>query len=473
MEIQKTLIKYLFKFYIITNLIFFLSCNKNNELLTIDVTLSSVVKINNDAVEDIIVEVFSSPVDRDMRNNMITSKKTDKNGYVSFSKSDLNKNNSLPDKINGVFYLNLFKGNNRGQAETEFIDFNKNKNINQSITLEDANAEKIIVKVAVVYENPYIKDNNQRFHESFKTPGYTFKWNDPVLLSKAYEKALEEVSHNTVDYQIIQEIDAERMFTYLKNDPSKKLLTIDEIVNYLKEENWKTFKDVETSYDYNAMVSYYEFDKMRDRDEIQEVWVWTFPYGGMYESHMMGDSAFWINSPANENPTCSNKLSIMGLNYERDLACALESYGHRFESTMMQVFGWWDYDNKANLSDLTSWELFSAYKTKYDKYEKGLSQVGNVHFPPNGTHDYDFGNETNVESYVDDWLNYPFLRSEYPKTVNRSEWGNPEGSWQLGWMKYYLGRMPHFKGVNPVDGKLNNWWNYVINYDDAIQKTNL
>src|SRR5690554_7474454 len=113
---------------------------------------------------------------------------------------------------------------------------------------------------------------------------------------------------------------------------------------------------------------------MRDNGEIHEVWVWTFPYGGMWESHMMGEGAFWINSQPNENPSCKELLSIMGLNYERDLACALESYGHRFESTMMKVYGWWDYDNKPYANELTTWELFSAYGLRYDKYEKHMSQ---------------------------------------------------------------------------------------------------
>jgi hypothetical protein len=39
------------------------------------------------------------------------------------------------------------------------------------------------------------------------------------------------------------------------------------------------------------MVGFYGFDKMRDDGEIHEVWIWTFPYGGMWESHMMGKDA--------------------------------------------------------------------------------------------------------------------------------------------------------------------------------------
>jgi len=416
------------------------------------------------------VELYNSAEERNFGRNIIISKKTDANGFVNITRNELNKNHQQLEKINGIYYLNIFRHNLRKQVETKFLNFRENKKVEQLIQLENANAETITVKVAVVYEDPIIPTVNKRFHELFITPGYSFKWNDPVELSKNYEKALEETSGYTVDYRIVKEIAADRMFTYLKNDPQKKLLSVEEIAEYLGEDNWNTFKTTGTSYDYNAMVQHYGFDKMRDNDEIHEVWVWTFPYGGMWESHMMGKDAFWINSPPNENPSCTELLSIMGLNYERDLACALESYGHRFESTMMQVYGWWDYDNKSSLSQLTTWEKYSAYGIRYAKYESDKSQVGNVHFPPNGKQDYDFGNETYITSYVDEWLNYPHIRGKESKSVNRTEWGNPEGSWQLGWMKYYLSHLPHYKGINPNDGKLNNWWHYVVDYNDAIKK---
>ncbi|RNC66171.1 hypothetical protein D7D25_04385 [Proteiniphilum sp. X52] len=474
MRMNGALVKYSLCFLISTSVFYFISCKKNRDDNVISLGLNiTITDQTGRKMEGATVEIYSSAEDRDHGRNIIISKKTDAKGIVRFTGNEFNKNNQTFEKINGVYYLNVFKHNMRQQAETEFLDFTKDKKTDQSIYLENANAETITVKVAVVYENPVLLPQNKRLHELFITPGYSFKWNDPVELSQNYEKTLEEVSGYTIDYQIVKEIDAGQLFTYLKNDPEKRLLSVDEVAKYLGEENWETFKEIGTSYDYNAMVAHYGFDKMRDKGEIHEVWVWTFPYGGMWESHMMGKDAFWINSPPNENPTCTELLSIMGLNYERDLACALESYGHRFESTMMQVYGWWNYDNKTSLSQLSTWEKYSAYGLRYDKFEKGKAQIGNVHFPPNGQQDYDFGNETYILSYVDDWLNYPYLRGNEARSVNRTEWGNPQGSWQLGWMKYYLSHMPRYKGINPNDGKLNNWWHYVVDYNNAIKKQTL
>lgn len=470
MQIKQVLFKKKLSLLILVSAIYFVSCKQNSDNSERPFGLNiTVIAPTGEKIENATVELYNSSEERNFGRNIVISKKTDANGFVNITENELNKNQQQPENSNGLYYLNIFRQNLRKQVETKFADFRENKQAEQIVQLENDNAETIAVKVAVVYENPVLFPQNKRFHELFITPGYSFKWNNPVELSRNYEKALEEASGYTVDYQIVKEIDADRLFTFLKNDSQRKLLSVEEVAEYLEEDKWHTLKTTGTSYDYNAMVQHYGFDKMRDNGEIHEVWVWTFPYGGMYESHMMGKDAFWINSPPNENPKCTELLSIMGLNYERDLACALESYGHRFESTMMQVYGWWDYDNKPNLSQLTTWEKYSAYGLRYEKYEKGKAQVGNVHYPPNGEHDYDFGNKTYITSYTDDWLNYPHLRGKESKSVNRTEWGNPEGSWQLGWMKYYLSHLPRYRGINPNDGKLNNWWHYVVDYNNAVK----
>jgi hypothetical protein len=187
---------------------------------------------------------------------------------------------------------------------------------------------------------------------------------------------------------------------------------------------------------------------------------------GMWESNMSGDNAFWINSIPTQGVNCKEHLCVMGLNYERDLACALESYAHRIESTMMKVYGWWDYDNKTDKDSLTTWEMFAAYALKYDKFLSGMSHVGNVHLPPNGEKDYDWANKTKIMSFADNWKNYPDVKEENAHEMDCSEWGCNH----LGYMKWWLSHLPHFRGINPKDGKLNNWWLYVVHYNEAIKE---
>jgi hypothetical protein len=40
-------------------------------------------------------------------------------------------------------------------------------------------------------------------------------------------------------------------------------------------------------------------------------------------------------------------------------------------------------------------------------------------------------------------------------------------------MMYFLSHLPHFKGLNTVDKNdlhLNNWWHYVVNYNEALRE---
>jgi len=316
------------------------------------------------------------------------------------------------------------------------------------------------VKVAVVIQDPLV--NGARIHETAKTPGYDFQWNDPWVLAKEYERTLEEISHGVIDYEVDTIIDTQEYFTFLKG--SGERLTEARVVELLNEPGWETFKKEGTSFDYKSFVEYFGFDKMRDAGKINEVWLWTFPYGGTWESNMMGEDAFWINSEPTLGVNCKNHLCVMGLNYERDLACALESYGHRFESTMMKVYGWWDYDKKAKKEELTTWEKYAGYAKIYNKYNPGASHVGNIHFPPNGEKDYDWINKTQVATFADSWNNYPNVKEENPRVVDCSEWNCSH----IGYMKWWFSHIPHFNGVNPQDGKLNNWWHYVVDYNEAV-----
>ncbi|MES1250190.1 MAG: hypothetical protein ABUL46_05865, partial [Chitinophaga rupis] len=241
-------------------------------------------------------------------------------------------------------------------------------------------AGPITVKVAVVMQDPKIPEmGNRRMHEIYKTPGYNFSWNDPWKLAEQYRDSLNASSHGAVNYEIVKTYDENIFFTHLKN--SKELMTLDRVKELLAEPGWATLKKEGTAFDYQAFIDHYGFGAMRDRKEINEVWLWTFPYGGTYESTFAGANAFWLNSNPVKGATNKDLLIIMGLNYEREMSMALESYGHRIESVMRKVYGRWD--NKA--ADLNNWELY----TTIDKVSPGKAEVGNIHFPPNGRSDYD------------------------------------------------------------------------------------
>jgi len=183
-----------------------------------------------------------------------------------------------------------------------------------------------------------------------------------------------------------------------------------------------------------------------DRGEIDEVWLWGFPYAGFWESTMAGPGAYFCNSPPVEGVRASRLFVVMGFNYERGVGEMLESFGHRVESILRRLYGSWEP------RPTHAWNRF----TLYDQVARGRAGCGNVHFAPNSVRDYDWGNRRKVWSTCDDWLNYPNLTGRR-RRVNCTEWGSGDIRAHHRW---WLRHLPHAPGR--TDGKLNNWWAYAV-----------
>lgn len=329
-------------------------------------------------------------------------------------------------------------------------------NAQQKVVKPLPTAKQIIVKVAVVMQDPKVpSQGNKRLHEIFKTPGYKFQWHDPWELMNAYKDTLNAVSGGAIKYEIVKIYDDSLFFTRVKNET--ELMDMNRVVTLLSEPGWETLKKEGTKFDYNKFIEHYGFCEQRDKGEINEVWLWTFPYGGTWESTFAGENAFWLNSEPVEGSSCKDLLTVMGLNYEREMSLAMESYGHRVESIMRKVYGRWD--NK--VADRNTWEMF----TSIDKVVPGKAHIGNIHFPPNGTKDYDWVNKTMVNTNADSWLNYPNITETNGRVVDCKEWDCTH----LGYMTWWMSHLPHFKGINKKDGHLNNWWHYVVDYNAAVK----
>jgi hypothetical protein len=198
--------------------------------------------------------------------------------------------------------------------------------------------------------------------------------------------------------------------------------------------------------DYHRIVEEFNVLERVENNELDEVWLFGYPYAGFYESRMAGSGAFWCNAPPLENTQrCSRRFVIMGFNYERGVGEMLEDLGHRTESILEAV-----YAGKTGERNL--WQRFC----RYDRAAPGKAEVGNVHFAPNSLRDYDWGNRRFVFSRCDDWLNYPHLEGK-ARRVNCKEWGNGDTRLHHRW---WLSHLPRASGS--TDGIANNWWRYVL-----------
>jgi hypothetical protein len=290
----------------------------------------------------------------------------------------------------------------------------------------------VTLRVLLIVHNPPVaSEGGRRLNE-------IFGWNDPERLARQYVADLEHASGGFVRYQIVDRVDADWFprkldgFAYTGE-------------GYVRAWRTRQFHQPDRI-DYESQIAAHQLIERYNRDEFDEAWFFAFPYSGDYESTMVGPGAFWCNSPPVPNTEYARRrFVIMAFNYERDVDCMLENYGHRVESIMSQVFA--RHAPQQNL-----WELF----TRYEKSHPGQSQCGNVHFAPSSERDYDWGNPRPVLSACDDWYAFPDLRGR-ARVVDRSEWGGGDMRLHHIW---WLNHLPRFAGESY--GVSNNWWEYIL-----------
>ena len=263
-------------------------------------------------------------------------------------------------------------------------------------------------------------------------------WSDTGQLVKQYIADVKDASYGYCNYQVVERVEVDAW--PLKADGF--LYSGDSFV-----EAWRARSGFHQPdwMDYDRIMADYNLAERIANGEIDEVWLFAGPYGGFYESRMVGPGAFWCNAPPLEGyDHASRRFVIMGFNYERGVGEMLEAHGHRAESIMRHVYR--DKRGKNN-----QWKRF----TRYDKTHPGKAEVGIVHFAPNSQKDYDWGNRAKVPSRCDSWLNFPDL-SDSSRVMDCSEWGNGDiRLHHIWWFKHF----PHVPGT--TGGISNNWWEYV------------
>ena len=267
-------------------------------------------------------------------------------------------------------------------------------------------------------------------------------WNDPHILTDGIITDLADCSGGYVRYRVVEWVDVDG---YPVKQDGFRYTNESYVACQEGGEQWHEPDAV----DYHAILREYGIPDKVEGGEIDEVWLWGFPYAGFWESTLAGPGAYFCNSPPLEGVETSRLFMTMGFNYERGVGEALESFGHRVESIMRRVHGSWEP------RETHAWNRF----TLYDKVAPGKSGCGNVHFAPNSERDYDWGNERPVSSACDDWLEYPDLTGER-RLVASEEWGGGDVRAHHRW---WLAHLPRADGR--TGGKLNNWWAYVTDFN--------
>jgi hypothetical protein len=287
-------------------------------------------------------------------------------------------------------------------------------------------------RVALVIHNPVIKQVGVPLSR-------LMGWHDPDALIAQYIADISTASGGFAQYQIVERVVVDgypRKLDGFRYDDEAYLRC------------WRAgggFHQPD-AIDYERLLADFDLLGKAARGTIDEAWFVAFPYSGDFESTMAGQGAFWCNAPPVPNTAhCPRRFVVMAFNYERDVGCMLENFGHRAESIMARA--WRNHPPHHNL-----WERF----TRYDAQQPGQAECGNVHFAPNSQHDYDWGNRRLVSSGCDDWYAFPDL-VDRRRLVDCREWGGGDMRAHHIW---WLQHLPHVAGTSY--GIDNNWWRYIL-----------
>ena len=303
------------------------------------------------------------------------------------------------------------------------------------------NPDAIVQRVLLFIHDPIMENKGgQRMHEAYH-------WGDPQQLTEGIIGDFNTNSHglylpHIVETRIADEYPA--LLDGFRYDDASYDTAI------------QTGAWHDSGFDYWRFMVDNDLVRRVESGDLDEIWVYGFPGGGMWESTFAGQGGYWCNSSPVAGATNKHLAVIMGWNFERGVSEALESFGHRSESILRKI-----YDDCWEPSRINAWSAF----TLLERNLPGLGAVGNVHYPVNGQSDYDWANTNLVWSDCDSWLNYPYLTNA-ARLVNYREWAPDDSDISRNYLNWWYGHSPHVSGKAPSpDDRLNNWWRYLIDVD--------
>jgi hypothetical protein len=343
------------------------------------------------------------------------------------------------------------------QATTDSVDKTLEIETQNPIAKAPDN-DTLHVKVLVINFDPLVpSEGNRRLYE-------IFNWNNPRHLAAGYEADMERASGGAIEFDIVEWRDLNEIPAF--SDGFR--YTPDE---YVQKRRAGSGWHEGSSADFPRIVAEQNIVPLIDGGQVDELWLigdHFFYLPG--ESWMAGPGAFFINGHVPGIPT-QRAFASMGFSYERGWAEMLHNMGHRTEFTMNRFHG------SMNLANPTSnWSKFSAnagqcwFNCPENIVPHEPTGIGTTHRPANAAGDYDTGNPRVVQSWADDFLNFPNLTGA-TIPVSSQTWANnwstlPSPDFERDYQRWYFSHLPRAPGVNATDQRQNNWWKYLYDFNN-------
>lgn len=205
--------------------------------------------------------------------------------------------------------------------------------------------------------------------------------------------------------------------------------------------------------DYNKIATDNNFCSYVDQG-IYEFWIWEYTgYENMaWESNFSSEWGDISNSDRdiNDLPICSHSYTVYNYNYGREIDSAIHNHGHQFESIFRDL----------------NYEIFENRfigKVPYTNSTTLSARCGNVHYPPNGEADYDYGNKNYALSECINWNPEGTVSTT---EINCDFWSCSHKEYLVFWMQNF----PGFEnGLTYSNRKMRNWWEFIVDFDRAVE----
>ena len=190
-----------------------------------------------------------------------------------------------------------------------------------------------VIKTLVLIYNPVLAGQGNK-----KLTEY-MNWNDPQKQTLEVVKALNDANGGFAEFQIVKTAE-------LNEFPVKRDGFRYDEASFLDMWAHREKAHQADSISYLAIFDENKITSQIREGEIDEVWIWGAPYFGSdeYAMKLPGDKLFytttnpWFYRPY-DIPDCGRMVWVMGFNYERGVAEAFHSFGHRCEVILSLTVG--------------------------------------------------------------------------------------------------------------------------------------
>jgi hypothetical protein len=157
-------------------------------------------------------------------------------------------------------------------------------------------------------------------------------WRTPESLCAGFMADLIETSAGMADFQVVESAQINDILPFKDGFRYEPVALMDVLQRRASPHRAEQV-------DYAELLARLDALRRVARGDFDEVWVFGYPHAGFYESIMAGAGAFFCNSaPLTGTEACPRRFIVMGFSVERGVGEMLESFGHRCESILRQVY---------------------------------------------------------------------------------------------------------------------------------------